>query len=169
MHTTHPSLNSLDPNKQTQNNAEKVYQYMKISNNDSLVFMMIFAGSQAPAWKPCPGSSSFPSFSHRIGVKSCPEAATYRVQYDPCPHFLTATVNHWLPLFTRPETVNILLDSWRFLQREAGSRLYGYVILENHLHLIAASGDLSRDMQRFKSYTAKKIIALLEQQPQKLD
>jgi putative transposase len=60
--------------------------------------------------------------------------------------------------------VNILVDSWRFLQREADFRLYGYVILENHLHLIAASGDLSRDMQRFKSYTAKQIIALLEQQ-----
>ena len=39
----------------------------------------------------------------------------YRVQCDPYPHFLTATVNHWLPLFTRPETVNIILDSWRFL------------------------------------------------------
>ncbi len=83
----------------------------------------------------------------------------YRVQCNPCPHFLTATINHWLPLFTRPKTVNIVLDSWRFLQREAG----GYVILENHLHLIAASDDLSRDMQRFKSYTAKQIIEYLEQ------
>jgi len=87
----------------------------------------------------------------------------YRVQCDPYPHFLTATVNHWLPLFTRPEAVNILLDSWRFLQQEAGFRLYGYVILENHLHLIAASENLSHDMQRFKSYTAKQIIAYLEQ------
>ncbi|MGZ4992214.1 MAG: transposase, partial [Methylobacter sp.] len=62
-------------------------------------------------------------------------------------------------MFTRPETVNIVLDSWRFLQRDSGFQLYGYVILENHLHLIAASEDLSRDMQRFKSYTAKQIIA----------
>ena len=76
---------------------------------------------------------------------------------------MTATVNHWLPLFTRTETVSIVLDSWRFLQREADFRLYGYVILENHLHLIAASENLSHDMQRFKSYTAKQIIAHLEQ------
>ena len=87
----------------------------------------------------------------------------YRVLYDPCPHFMIATVNHWLPLFSRPETVNILLDSWRFLQREAGFMLYGYVILENHLHLIAASENLSHDMQRFKSYTARQIIEHLEQ------
>ncbi|MGH9893464.1 MAG: hypothetical protein ACREA0_16040 [bacterium] len=49
----------------------------------------------------------------------------YRVRQESCPHFLTATVNHWLPLFTRQETVNIVLDSWRFLQREAGLLIYG--------------------------------------------
>ncbi len=76
---------------------------------------------------------------------------------------MTATINQWLPLFTRPATVNIVLDSWRFLQRESGFQLYGYVILENHLHLIAASEDLSRDMQRFKAYAAKQIIAYLQQ------
>jgi hypothetical protein len=58
---------------------------------------------------------------------------------------LTATINNWLPLFTRPEVVNIVHDSWRFLQKDSGFRLYGYVILENHLNLIAASPDLSRD------------------------
>ncbi|MGZ8182657.1 MAG: transposase [Methylobacter sp.] len=105
----------------------------------------------------------------------------YRVQCNPCPHFLTATVNHWLPLFTCLETVNIVLDSWRFLQQDSGFQLYGYVILENHLYLIpkrhkfrlsrqaaqlsfiAASEDLSHDMQRFTSYTAKQIIAHPEQ------
>lgn len=70
----------------------------------------------------------------------------YRVLQNPSPHFLTATINHWLPLFTRPETANIVLDSWRFLQADNGFILYGYVILENHLHLIASSADLSRDM-----------------------
>jgi REP element-mobilizing transposase RayT len=76
---------------------------------------------------------------------------------------MTATINHWQPLFTRTETVEIVLDSWRFLQQEAEFEIYGYVILENHLHLIASSPDLSRDMQRFKSYTAKRIIDYLEQ------
>ncbi len=87
----------------------------------------------------------------------------YHVLNNPCPHFLAATVNNWLPLFTRPATVNIILDSWRYLQRESKFQLYGYVILENHLHLIAASDNLILDMQRFKSYTAKQIIAYLQQ------
>jgi len=87
----------------------------------------------------------------------------YHIVGTQSPHFMTATVNHWLPIFTRPDTVNIVLDSWRYLQREAGFILYGYVILENHLHLIAASADLGRDMRRFKSYTARAIINWLEQ------
>jgi putative transposase len=87
----------------------------------------------------------------------------YRILNKDYPHFMTATVNRWQPLFTCTEVVNIVFDSWRFLQREAGFQIYGYVILENHLHLIAASTDLSRDMQRFKSYSAKQVIAYLEQ------
>jgi putative transposase len=86
----------------------------------------------------------------------------YHVHQQPCPYFLTATVNHWLPLFTRQQTVNIVLDSWRFLQREAGLVIYGYVMLENHLHLVAKSENLSGDIQRFKSFTAREIIAYLE-------
>ena len=86
----------------------------------------------------------------------------YKITETQAPHFLTATVNNWLPLFTRPETEHILLDSWRFLQQESGFTLYGYVILENHLHMIAASSDLGRDVQRFKSWTAREILLLLQ-------
>lgn len=87
----------------------------------------------------------------------------YRIHHTGYPHFLTATINHWQPLFTRTETANIVLDSWRFLQQEADFKIYGYVLLENHLHLIAASADLSRDMQRFKSWTARQLVDYLQQ------
>jgi len=40
----------------------------------------------------------------------------YRLGEAAFPHFLTCTVVGWLPVFTRPETVQIVLDSWRFLQ-----------------------------------------------------
>jgi putative transposase len=86
----------------------------------------------------------------------------YRVLHDQYPHFLTATVNNWLPIFTRPETMNIVLDSWRYLQQTSHFEIFGYVILENHLHLVARSEDLKPDVQRFKSYTAKEILAYLQ-------
>ena len=75
------------------------------------------------------------------------------------PHFMTCTVLHWISVFTRPETVTIPLDSLRFLTRD-GMEFYAYVILENHL--IAQSEQLSRDIARFKSYTAKNLIRYLE-------
>jgi len=78
------------------------------------------------------------------------------------PHFMTCTVLHWIPVFTRPETVEILLDSLRYLMKD-GLKLYAYIILENHLHLIAQSGQLDRDMARFKSYTARELIRFLKE------
>ena len=74
---------------------------------------------------------------------------------------MTCTVLHWIPVFTRPETVTILLDSLRFLIQD-GMKLYAYIILENHLHLIAQSTQLDKDIARFKSYTAKKLLHYLD-------
>jgi len=80
------------------------------------------------------------------------------------PHFLTCTVMEWLPVFSRPETVGILLDSWRFLREQQGLRLYGYVVLENHTHFVAQAERLDKCLDGFKSFTAKRIISQLEEQ-----
>jgi REP element-mobilizing transposase RayT len=88
----------------------------------------------------------------------------YRIWEKTQLHFLTCTIVGWLPVFTRSETVQIVLDSWRFLQANKRLVLYGYVILENHLHMIASSPDLSQEMKNFKSFTARQIIDLLELQ-----
>ena len=77
------------------------------------------------------------------------------------PHFMTCTVLHWIPVFICPETVTILLHSLRFLVKD-GMKLYAYVILENHLHLIVQSKQLGQDIARFKSYTAKNLIRYLD-------
>lgn len=46
---------------------------------------------------------------------------------DPAqPHFLTCTVMEWLPLFSRPALVDILLDCWRYQQTHQGS---GYMAM----------------------------------------
>lgn len=78
------------------------------------------------------------------------------------PHFLTCTVMEWLPVFTRPETAHILLDCWRYQRQNQGLKLYGYVILENHIHFIAQAGQLNRCLSSFKSFTARKIIDHLD-------
>lgn len=85
----------------------------------------------------------------------------YSINDPQTAHFLTCTIVNWLPVFTRPATVEIILGSFRHLQSERGLNIYGYVILENHLHWIAASDDLGRDVQHFKSYTAKALVTCL--------
>ena len=86
----------------------------------------------------------------------------YRIFETEYPYFLTWTIVGWLPVVTRNEAVNIVFDSWRFLQRERGFKLFGYVILENHVHLIASAPELSDVVQRSKSFIARQLIDLLE-------
>ncbi len=82
--------------------------------------------------------------------------------YEHSPYFLTATTVNWTPRFSSHALVQILLDSLRFLQTSARPTLYAYVILENHLHLVAASPDLSAAISSFKFYTARQMIDFLE-------
>jgi REP element-mobilizing transposase RayT len=90
----------------------------------------------------------------------------YRIFEKEYPYFMTSTVVAWLPVFTQPAFAEIILESWRFLQRERGICIFGYVILENHLHWIASAKaspeDLTEQVGRFKSFTARRIIDEME-------
>jgi putative transposase len=78
------------------------------------------------------------------------------------PYFMTATVVAWLPIFAHPVFVEIILNSWRFLQKERNVKIYGFVIMENHLHWIASAPDLFNQVGRAKSFTARQIIETME-------
>ncbi|MDP1841579.1 MAG: hypothetical protein Q8L19_24015, partial [Reyranella sp.] len=53
-------------------------------------------------------------------------------------YFITCTVVKWIPLFTRKPYFDILMDSLRFCRQHKGLKIYAYVILDNHLHLVVA-------------------------------
>ena len=91
----------------------------------------------------------------------------YRIFETDYPYFMTWTIVGWLPVFTRPEATEVIYDSWRHLQRERDFQLFGYVILENHLHLIASAPERSDAVQRSKSYTARQTVDLLERRQAK--
>ncbi len=86
----------------------------------------------------------------------------YKIIEKEEPHFLTCTVVEWFNLFDNELMTNILLDSLSFLLKEKRIKLYAYVIMKNHLHLIASAKNLSKEIGNFKSYTARKIIDLLK-------
>ncbi len=88
----------------------------------------------------------------------------YKIVDSSYPYFVTCTILHWIPVFTRPQTVGIVIESLKYLQKDANLIIYSYVILENHLHLIVKSNDIAKDLSRFKSFTARSIIDYLEKE-----
>lgn len=85
----------------------------------------------------------------------------YRILDPTAPHFVTCTVLEWLPLFAQPANVDILFNALRYRQQESELLLFGYVIMENHCHLLLRAPNLPKALASFKSYTAAKIIERL--------
>jgi REP element-mobilizing transposase RayT len=77
---------------------------------------------------------------------------------DTNPYFLTSTTVNWLPLFSDHNIANFVFESLKYLQTEGDLIIYAYVLTENHLHLVAASDQLTKTISRFKSFSARKSI-----------
>ncbi len=86
----------------------------------------------------------------------------YKIYEPTAPHFITCTILHWIPIFTRVESTEIIFESLRHLQKSDDLKINAYVILENHMHLVVSSDDLALSMKKFKSFTAKEILKLLQ-------
>lgn len=86
----------------------------------------------------------------------------YNFHEAQAPHFVTCTVLNWMPLFTRPQTVQIIINALQYRQENHNWKIYGYVILENHLHLVIQARELNTELARFKSYTARQLIDYLK-------
>ena len=84
-------------------------------------------------------------------------------------YFITSTVVDWVDVFTRPAYKHIVLESLRYCQTNKGLVIHAWVLMSNHLHMIASTdsnipiGDIMRD---FKKFTSKKIIEAIEQNAQ---
>src|SRR3989338_1144865 len=79
-------------------------------------------------------------------------------------NFLTITVIEWIDIFTKPEYFKIITDSLKFCRKNKGLLLYEYVIMTNHLHLIAQAREnnkLSQIISDFKKYTTVQIFKKL--------
>ncbi len=89
----------------------------------------------------------------------------YRILDQHGLNYLTCTVVGWIDLFTRAEYRDIVIKSLKFCCESKGLRIYAYVLMSNHLHLIAkANGkqNLSAILRDFKKFTANKILDIIE-------
>ena len=62
-----------------------------------------------------------------------------------------------------PNVAQILLDTLTFLQEQKRLTLYAYVILENHIHLVANASDLSKEIGALKSFSARRILDYMQE------
>jgi len=73
-------------------------------------------------------------------------------------YFVTFTVRHWYNLFNKYNRWGILADMLTYYQKLGQLKIYGYVFMLNHLHLIVQPSDVAGFLRNFKSYTAQLMI-----------
>ena len=81
-------------------------------------------------------------------------------------YLITTAVHKRKPILDYPETAQIILSSLHWFESQKRIILDAAVIMPDHLHFVAAlqQDSLERLMHSLKSYTAKKVNALLHRQ-----
>ena len=72
-------------------------------------------------------------------------------------YYLTFTVRNWYYLFDRHNRFQILADSLQYYQMYKGLKLYAYVFMLNHIHIIAFAPDMIAFVRDFKKFTSKEM------------
>jgi putative transposase len=81
------------------------------------------------------------------------------------PQFFTATITDWKKLLEPDKYKNIIINSLRFLVEDKRIKLFSFVIMSNHIHLIRQMQPLihPQHVQRdFLKYTAQQIKSDLQ-------
>jgi len=84
-------------------------------------------------------------------------------------YYITITVVYWVDIFTRKDYRHIIVDSLKYCQKEKGLVLYAWVLMSNHLHIIAKAEDgynMSDILRDFKKFTSKQIIKTIKEIPE---
>ena len=86
----------------------------------------------------------------------------YRIVDSDGIYFLTSTVVEWLPVFTTPRFFEVIVDALAYCRESKSLKIYAYVIMENHVHLVAEAPNLEGVLRDFKRHTAKRIVEVAE-------
>ncbi|HCM75791.1 MAG TPA: transposase [Cytophagales bacterium] len=79
-------------------------------------------------------------------------------------YFITFTVVGWVDIFIRKEYKDILLDSWRYCQKEKDLEIYAWCIMTSHVHMIVGSKGRALDkiIGEMKSFTSRSLRKAIE-------
>ena len=81
-------------------------------------------------------------------------------------YFVTTKIKDYIRVFETKPYFDIIIENLNFYRNKFGFRLWAYVIMPEHMHLmirLADKCDLSKIMEEFKRYTSKQILTQLKE------
>lgn len=93
----------------------------------------------------------------------------YPVRDQQATYFLTWTTVEWIDVFTRKEYKLIVVDSLNHCIKNKGLVVHAWVLMSNHLHMIARVREgfrLSDVLRDCKKYTSKAIAEAIHELPE---
>lgn len=76
---------------------------------------------------------------------------------------MTVTVKNWYYILDRYNRWDILAGSLDFFQNNKDLKVFGFVFMTNHIHLLVFSSDTIGFIRDFKKFTSKKILENIKQ------
>ena len=92
----------------------------------------------------------------------------YKFYAEQGAYFISFSVINWIDVFTRELYFNEIISSLDYCRKNKGMQIYGYCIMPSHIHLIfrAEEGNPSAIIHDFKTFTSKRMVKLIEENPQ---
>ncbi len=90
---------------------------------------------------------------------------SYKIFNQNACYFITFSTVEWIDIFTNKKFRDVLVESFRYCQREKGLEIYAWCIMSNHIHFIGRAKEsftLSDILRDFKKFTTKRIVELLQ-------
>jgi len=66
------------------------------------------------------------------------------------------TIEKWYYIFDRYDRWDILAESLKYCQKNKGLKIFAYVFMLNHIHMIIQSDNVAGFLRDFKTFTSKK-------------
>jgi len=92
----------------------------------------------------------------------------YRIYDQQGLNYFTLTIVGWIDLFTRHRYREIVVESLKYCQQHKGLHIYAYVIMSNHVHLVAQTEghEMSEVLRDFKKFTANQMLKAIQAEPE---
>jgi REP element-mobilizing transposase RayT len=92
----------------------------------------------------------------------------YKILDQKNQYFITFATVGWVDVFSRPEYVDIILESIRFCQLGKELQVYAWCIMTNQVHMIIGTSGkekMQNIIHDLKKYTAMKIVDAIRNHP----